>query len=198
MPPKISCYALTLITIFTLAACSKQASEQVASSEPVTAIGTGEEKTDAPVNIVQDFERCTIDSDCTLMNGPCGESQGVNKDKEKEFSHYLATVLVMCPENTQPMRASGVQCVETRCSAIIGDASEAVKSDFYACEQDNDCVVESGVCNNMEGVNKAHIKEFREQVAIQSQAVDCMSPDPNPPEFTALCMASRCEAVSSE
>jgi hypothetical protein len=192
----ISCRVMLLTVAFLFLGCvAKNDNAPLAPESNPSAIAVDEGSNPAIVQEVQAFERCTTADECMLTPGPCGEPAGINKNRQDEYSGYLARISVMCPDTTHKVEASGVECISNRCSAILESSPAPEQPDFHACQQDSECVIATGICSTAAAVNKKHLDAFKQEVATQSQVVDCVAPDPNPPKYNARCIASRCDAV---
>jgi hypothetical protein len=66
------------------------------------------------------------------------------------------------------------------------------KPTWFGCRVDNDCQVERGVCNEMQGVNRAFIEPFRQYRNKMSQSVDCLNATLEKVNGPSKCVANRC------
>jgi hypothetical protein len=186
---------LMVLACVLLAACTEQPAGPVLASEPSSVIQA------EVLNGDQNFQYCDVDEDCLLMPDACGNPAGINKAKVKAFENHLAQIKVKCP-SLQPVDHSlNAKCLANRCTAVAMDALNTEKPDFYACKEDAECVVTAGPCFNITAVNKAHLKSFLENVALESRAVSCAPPGLPPgandkvPSYSAKCLEFRCKAL---
>jgi hypothetical protein len=192
----ISNGAITLTIVFLLSGCVAKNDHASSAPEPNSPPKAAEVRSDpAIVQQVQVFERCVTADDCILTPGPCGEPTGINKNQKEEYGGYLARISVMCSGAAGEVKASGVECISNRCSAILESSPAPEQLDFHDCQQDSECVIVTGLCSTAAAVNKKHLGAFKKEIAIRSQTVDCAAPDPNPPNYSARCIALECDAV---
>jgi hypothetical protein len=186
---------LMLLACGLLAACNKQSAGPVLAPDSPSAIQAEVVQAD------QNFQYCDVNQDCLLMPDACDNPTSINKEKVAAFENHLAQIKVKCPASQHVDHSFNAKCLVNRCTAVAIDALNAEKPDFYACKEDAECVVTAGLCSNITAVNKAHLKSFEENVALESRAVSCappgLPPGPNDkvPTFAAKCTELRCKAL---
>lgn len=85
------------------------------------------------------------------------------------------------------LEATGGNRATTHSEALI-EAQPA----WFGCRTDNDCQVERGVCNEVQGVNKAFLEPFRQYRDKMSQSVECVNAPLQVAVGPSKCVVHRC------